>query len=115
MSPDSEKIPFQNPNFDHPKIVQQVDLAPTISLLFGSPIPKNSRGKLIIDVIGDTGTFLKRNEKNQSLNYLQNQDPSYLLKCLQVNVYQQLNLLKELFPSKIEGILLFFFFFFFFS
>jgi ethanolaminephosphotransferase len=31
--------------------IQQVDLVPTLSMLFGLPIPKNNLGKLIRDVV----------------------------------------------------------------
>ena len=33
--------------------VSQVDLVPTIALLFGLPIPKNSIGSLIPELFGD--------------------------------------------------------------
>lgn len=35
------------------KAVLQVDLVPTLSLLFGTPIPKNSLGVLISDLFSD--------------------------------------------------------------
>lgn len=56
-------------------VIDQVDLVPTLSCLFGIPIPRNSLGKVIPSL------FLKQS------------DPSLLLRALQLNTYQLGNLI----------------------
>ncbi|KAI7883861.1 alkaline phosphatase-like protein, partial [Lichtheimia hyalospora FSU 10163] len=51
-------------------VIDQVDLVPTLSCLFGIPIPRNSLGKVVPSL------FLKQS------------DPSLLLRALQLNAYQ---------------------------
>jgi len=49
-----------DPNsYEFYKVVDQVDFVPTISFLFGLPLPTNNLGKVILDVFGDIdGMFL---------------------------------------------------------
>jgi ethanolaminephosphotransferase len=42
--------------FGYPQI-EQIDLVPTLSMLFGTPIPKNNIGKVILELFdGHNGT-----------------------------------------------------------
>lgn len=82
LSPRFESRPTikhkQSFNFDKYKhngafgfpVIDQVDLVPTLSCLFGIPIPRNSLGKVVPSL------FLKQSE------------PSLLLRALQLNAYQ---------------------------
>jgi len=58
----------------NPDVVNQVDLVPSLSLLFGLPIPKNNRGTVILDLVGG-GSRAK------------------VLRALQLNAFQELSLL----------------------
>ncbi|CAG8654290.1 23476_t:CDS:2, partial [Gigaspora rosea] len=41
------------------EVVNQIDVVPTLSYLFGVPIPKNNLGKVILDLLVDTNEFEK--------------------------------------------------------
>lgn len=47
------------PSFRYYKVVNQVDVVPTLSYLFGVPIPKNNLGKVMLDLLVDTNEFEK--------------------------------------------------------
>ncbi|KAF9167680.1 major facilitator super transporter protein [Actinomortierella ambigua] len=67
-------------NFQYYHTVNQVDLVPTLSLLMGNPIPKNSVGKLIPEL-------LHGYSKHDTL------------RALQVNAHQVAHVLKGMWPS----------------
>ncbi|CAG8638258.1 35525_t:CDS:2, partial [Racocetra persica] len=46
-------------SFRYYKVVNQVDIVPTLSYLFGIPIPKNNLGKIMLDLLVDTNEFEK--------------------------------------------------------
>ena len=51
--PQTFTVPHNVPYFQYYQVVNQVDLVPTLSYLFGIPIPKNSLGKMLLDVLSD--------------------------------------------------------------
>lgn len=67
----SHHLPIENEqeNFKYLKVIQQVDLVPTLMSLFNLPIPKNNVGVLIEDILdvlmsnSNKKTFLQRNKK----------------------------------------------------
>ncbi|CAO3649898.1 unnamed protein product [Cunninghamella blakesleeana] len=64
--------------FGYP-IIDQVDLVPTLSLLFGLPIPKNSLGKVILDLYsGD----------RKAPSILRSSKAPTVLRALQLNAHQ---------------------------
>ncbi|KAF9977594.1 major facilitator super transporter protein [Actinomortierella ambigua] len=70
----------QPEDFQYYKMVNQVDLVPTLSLLMGNPIPKNSVGKLIPELFHG---YSKHDT----------------LRALQVNAHQVAHVLKGMWPS----------------
>ncbi|CAO3653461.1 unnamed protein product [Cunninghamella echinulata] len=67
-------------------IIDQVDLVPTLSLLFGLPIPKNSLGKVILDLYsGD----------KKAPSILRNNKAPTILRALQLNAHQLNQLLGD--------------------
>ncbi|CAG8641938.1 6236_t:CDS:2, partial [Paraglomus occultum] len=55
--PPTFTIPHNVPYFQYYRVVNQVDLVPTLSYLFGIPIPKNSLGQMLLDVLSDHDVF----------------------------------------------------------
>ncbi|CAG8491105.1 2409_t:CDS:10 [Acaulospora morrowiae] len=62
------------------EVVDQIDLVPTLSLLFGIPIPKNNLGKVMLDVLEDS-------------------DPLEKLRMLQLNAHQLSGVLQTLWKT----------------
>ncbi|ORX92581.1 alkaline phosphatase-like protein [Basidiobolus meristosporus CBS 931.73] len=60
--------------------INQVDLVPTLAMLFGVPIPKNSLGKMIPDLFNDASAL-------------------ELLRLLQINAQQVQKILQSVWPS----------------
>lgn len=62
----SQKLPIENKHHDfkYLKMIQQVDLVPTLMSLFNLPIPKNNVGVLVEDILN---VFMCDSEKNTSL------------------------------------------------
>ncbi|OMO56261.1 Type I phosphodiesterase/nucleotide pyrophosphatase/phosphate transferase [Corchorus capsularis] len=73
-------IGLRNHVFDYASVVQQVDIAPTLALLFGVPIPKNNVGVLITEAFDS----LKEDER---------------LRALELNSWQLLRLLQAQLPG----------------
>ncbi|CAG8765584.1 25240_t:CDS:10 [Dentiscutata erythropus] len=63
-------------SFRYYKVVNQVDVVPTLSYLFGVPIPKNNLGKVMLDLLVDTNEFEK-------------------LRAMQLNAYQLSGILQN--------------------
>ncbi|ORX47161.1 alkaline phosphatase-like protein [Hesseltinella vesiculosa] len=61
-------------DFGHP-VIDQIDLVPTLSLLFGVPIPKNSLGQVILPVLNRHSALTK-------------EKAGYMLRALQLNAHQ---------------------------
>ncbi|KAG0245423.1 major facilitator super transporter protein [Actinomortierella wolfii] len=70
----------QPDDYQYYRTVNQVDLVPTLSLLMGNPIPKNSVGKIIPELFHG---YSKRD----------------ILRALQVNAHQVAHVLKGMWPS----------------
>ena len=51
--PQTFTVPHNVPYLQYYRVVNQVDLVPTLSYLFGIPIPKNNIGKILLDVLSD--------------------------------------------------------------
>ncbi|ORZ04372.1 hypothetical protein BCR42DRAFT_497058 [Absidia repens] len=60
-------------------VIDQVDLVPTLSVLFGFPIPKNNLGKVILDLYGGN---------NRAPSILRKEEAPTVLRALQLNAYQ---------------------------
>ncbi|KAF9106324.1 major facilitator super transporter protein [Mortierella sp. AM989] len=73
-------VPKDREEYEYYKSVSQVDLVPTLSILMGLPIPKNSVGKLIPELLLD----LTESEK---------------LRALQINAHQVAGVLKNMWPD----------------
>ena len=60
VSPGTEGSTFGHTNVDRtaPGVVNQIDLVPSLALLFGLPIPRNNRGAVIMDLINDGASQL---------------------------------------------------------
>lgn len=58
--PETFSVPFDEHSMSFYKVINQVDFVPTISYLFGIPIPKNNLGLLLLDLMVDIdGTLLQ--------------------------------------------------------
>jgi hypothetical protein len=51
--PETFSVPFDEHSMSFYKVINQVDFVPTISYLFGIPIPKNNLGNLLLDLMVD--------------------------------------------------------------
>lgn len=51
--PETFSVPFDEHSMSFYKVINQVDFVPTISYLFGTPIPKNNLGLLLLDLMVD--------------------------------------------------------------
>ncbi|KAF9171773.1 major facilitator super transporter protein [Mortierella sp. AD011] len=77
IDPYRQDVQTEREEYEYYKSVSQVDLVPTLSLLMGLPIPKNSVGKLIPELFSDS-----RGEEK--------------LKALQINSYQVAGVLRNM-------------------
>ncbi|KAF9354844.1 major facilitator super transporter protein [Mortierella sp. AD094] len=77
IDPYRQGVRLEREEYEYYKSVSQVDLVPTLSLLMGLPIPKNSVGKLIPELFSD----LTETEK---------------LRVLQINSYQVAGVLRNM-------------------
>ncbi|CAB4375764.1 unnamed protein product [Rhizophagus irregularis] len=78
--PETFSVPFDEHSMSFYKVINQVDFVPTISYLFGIPIPKNNLGLLLLDLMVDIDALDK-------------------LRALQLNAYQLSGILKTSWPS----------------
>ncbi|RGB28828.1 alkaline-phosphatase-like protein, partial [Rhizophagus diaphanus] len=78
--PETFSVPFDEHSMSFYKVINQVDFVPTISYLFGIPIPKNNLGLLLLDLMVDIDALDK-------------------LRALQLNAYQLSGILQTSWPS----------------
>ncbi|KAI8328059.1 hypothetical protein BC941DRAFT_477199 [Chlamydoabsidia padenii] len=64
--------------FGYP-VIDQIDLVPTLSILFGFPIPKNNLGKVILDLYGGN---------NKAPSLLRSDQATKVLRALELNAQQ---------------------------
>lgn len=99
------QLPIENKqqNFKYLKMIQQVDVVPTLMSLFNLPIPKNNVGVIIEDVVdvfmcdSDKNVSLKRNKKQ--LNELLNSSIDYQDAFEESDVQHMMLLQKRLMDS----------------
>ncbi|KAF9996163.1 major facilitator super transporter protein [Entomortierella chlamydospora] len=77
IDPYRQDVQAEKEEYEYYKSISQVDLVPTLSLLMGLPIPKNSVGKLIPELFFDSRVGEK-------------------LKALQINSYQVAGVLRNM-------------------